>query len=61
MDTPVFDVWIGNVGIALGIALIFGALEFVGPNEEEGFRLAGDIVPVAYIAWSVAMGVSLLA
>lgn len=36
----------------------------VGPNEPEGWRLAGTIVPVAYIAWSgwlILLGAFLLA
>jgi hypothetical protein len=64
LDTSVFHDSFGIIGIALGIALMFGALEFVGPKEEEGFKLAGAVIPLAYIAWSVwlmAMGVSLLA
>ena len=28
-------------------------LEFVGPNEPDGWPLAGTIVPIAYIAWSI--------
>jgi hypothetical protein len=28
-------------------------LEFVGPFEERGWKLAGAIVPVAYMAWSL--------
>jgi hypothetical protein len=28
-------------------------LEFVGPFEEQGWKLAGAIVPIAYIAWSL--------
>ena len=27
--------------------------EFVGPKEPGGWALAGTIVPIAYIAWSV--------
>jgi hypothetical protein len=43
--------------------LLVGTLEFVGPNEKDGWPLAGTIVPIAYIAWSVwliALGVLLL-
>jgi hypothetical protein len=32
---------------------LIGTLEFVGPNERDGWHLAGIIVPIAYIAWSV--------
>ena len=49
--------------IAIGIALLIGTLEFVGPNEEHGWPLAGTIVPIAYIAWSlwlIVIGVLLL-
>ena len=35
------------------IALLIGTLEFVGPNERDGWHLAGIIVPIAYIAWSI--------
>ena len=47
----------------IGLALLVGALEFVGPNENDGWPVAGTIVPIAYIAWSVwliAIGVFLL-
>jgi hypothetical protein len=46
----------------IGIAQLIGALEFVGPNEAEGWSVAERIVPVAYIAWSlwlIASGVAL--
>ena len=41
-----------------------GSLEFVGGFEQEGWKLAGTIVPIAYTAWSlwlVVTGVVLLA
>jgi hypothetical protein len=63
MTTAVLPVWLGLVGIPIGIALLVGALEFAGPNEERGWPAAGTIVPIAYIAWSVwllALGVGLL-
>ena len=55
--------WLGLVGGLIGIALLIGTLEFVGPNERDGWPLAGTIVPIAYIAWSVwlvTLGVFLL-
>ncbi|MFL5779431.1 MAG: DUF4386 family protein [Chloroflexota bacterium] len=64
MSTAVLPGWLGLIGIPIGIALLIGTLEFVGPNEERGWPLAGTIVPIAYIAWSlwlVALGVALLA
>jgi hypothetical protein len=45
--------WLAILGVVTGIALLVGTLEFVGPNERDGWALAGTIVPVAYIAWSI--------
>jgi Domain of unknown function (DUF4386) len=62
-STAVLPGWLGLIGIPIGVALLVGTFEFVGPNEERGWALAGTIVPIAYIAWSgwlVAMGVGLL-
>jgi hypothetical protein len=55
--------WTAIAGAIIGVALLIGALEFVGPNERDGWPLAGTIVPIAYIAWSVwliVLGVLLL-
>ena len=62
-STTVLPAWLGIIGIPIGIALLVGTLEFVGPNEERGWPLAGTIVPIAYIAWSlwlVSLGIGLL-
>ena len=43
--------------------LVVGALEFVGPFERDGWKVAGILVPVGYPLWSawlVAIGVLLL-
>ena len=48
--------WLGHdaiAGVVIGVAIFVGTLEFVGPNEPEGWALAGTIVPIAYIAWSI--------
>jgi hypothetical protein len=34
------------------------AFEFVGPFEVKGWKLAGRIVPIAYIAWSLWLVIS---
>ena len=55
--------WTAAVGLVVGVALLIGTLEFVGPNERDGWALAGTIVPIAYIAWSIwliVLGVLLL-
>jgi Domain of unknown function (DUF4386) len=63
LSTAVLPGWLGLLGFPIGAVLLIGTLEFVGPNEERGWPLAGTIVPVAYIAWSlwlIALGVGLL-
>ena len=60
LSAAVLPAWLGIIGMPIGLALMIGSLEFVGPNEEGGWPLAGSIVPIAYVAWSVwliAMGV----
>jgi hypothetical protein len=63
LSTAVFPGWLGLTGLPIGVALLIGSLEFAGPNEKDGWALAGTIVPIAYISWSVwlvALGVLLL-
>jgi hypothetical protein len=53
----------GIVGLVLAPLFAIGSLEFVGPFEAGGWKLAGTIVPFAYIGWSVwllALGIGLL-
>jgi hypothetical protein len=62
LSTAVLPGWLGLLGLPIGLAMLIGTLEFVGPNEEHGWALAGTIVPIAYIAWSIwliALGVGL--
>ena len=63
LSTAALPAWLGLVGLPIGLALLIGTFEFVGPHERNGWPLAGAIVPIAYIAWSIwliAMGVVLL-
>jgi Domain of unknown function (DUF4386) len=63
LSTAVLPSWLGVIGLPIGVGLLIGTLEFVGPNEEEGWPLAGTIVPIAYVAWSlwlIGLGVFLL-
>jgi hypothetical protein len=55
--------WLGIVGIVIGAALVLCSLEFVGPFEPKGWRVAASATPVVYILWSVwlvATGIALL-
>lgn len=56
--------WLGWPGIVIGAGLAVGSAEFLGPNEERGWGLAGAAIPILYIGWSgwlLAMGVALTA
>jgi hypothetical protein len=60
LNTPT---WLGLVGIVVGGLLMLCSLEFVGGFEQEGWKLAAAVTPIAYVAWSVwlmAVGVALL-
>ena len=64
VDGTALPVWMGWPGIVIGSGLVIGSAEFLGPNEERGWSLAGAAIPILYIAWSVwllAMGVALIA
>jgi hypothetical protein len=63
VSTTAVAPWLGWVGFPIGVALVLGSLEFVGPNERAGWSVAGTIVPIAYIAWSVwliALGIGVI-
>jgi hypothetical protein len=54
---------LGVPGLLLAPLFLLGSLEFVGPFEPRGWRLAATLVPPAYIGWSLwllAVGVGLL-
>ena len=53
----------GIVGLVLAPLFLLGAFEFVGANERVGWKLAGSLVPLAYVGWSLwllALGIALL-
>jgi len=55
---------IGLVGVVIGPVLMLCSLEFVGRHEPAGWKLAGRLTPITYIAWSlwlIATGIALLA
>ena len=48
----VIPTWLAIPGFIVGLALVIGSLEFVGPNESRGWSVAEKIVPIAYVGWS---------
>jgi hypothetical protein len=63
LSTTTVAPWLGWVGLPIGGALLLGSLEFVGPYERDGWSMAGTIVPIAYVAWSLwlmALGIGLV-
>jgi hypothetical protein len=64
LRSSAFDDWLAWPGIAIGAVLAVGSLEFVGRFEEQGWKLAGTLVPIAYTVWSLWLlvaGIVLLA
>ncbi len=62
-ETSVAPHWLGIVGIVIGALLVLCSLEFVGPFEAKGWKVAAALTPITYVAWSlwlVATGVALL-
>jgi len=62
-SATVFPLWASLAGIVIGVILLIGSLEFVGPFERRGWQVAGLLVPIGYTLWSawlVALGVLLL-
>ena len=54
---------VGVLGILIGAILAVCSLEFVGPFERTGWKLAATLTPFTYIAWSLwlaVVGVALL-
>jgi hypothetical protein len=63
VQSTAVPVVLGLPAIVIGPTLMLCSLEFVGPFEPTGWKLAGRVTPVAYVAWSlwlVATGVALL-
>lgn len=45
--------WLALPGAVVGGVLAVCSLEYAGPFEQHGWELAGAIVPIAYVLWSV--------
>jgi Domain of unknown function (DUF4386) len=64
LQSEVLNPLFGIVGLVLAPLFVLGSLEFVGPVEARGWRLAGALIPLTYVGWSVwllVLGVALLA
>ena len=53
LQSSAFDGWLAWPGVVIGLLLVLGSLEFVGPFEESGWKVAAMIVPLVYIGWSL--------
>lgn len=53
MQAELLPTWLTIGGVVIGAVLAACSLEFVGPFERDGWKLAGATVPIAYIAWSL--------
>jgi hypothetical protein len=53
LQSSLFEPWLAWPGIAVGAVLVLGSFEFVGRFEENGWKLAGTLVPIAYTTWSL--------
>jgi hypothetical protein len=63
LDSSVVSGWLGCIGVLIGPLFLVCSLEFVGGFERSGWKLAGALTPITYVAWSlwlIAVGVALL-
>jgi uncharacterized protein DUF4386 len=54
---------LGVLGIVIGPLFLVSSVEFLGPFEDSGWKLAGQLTPIAYILWSlwlISVGVAFL-
>lgn len=63
LQSELLHVALGVIGLVLAFFFLVGSMEFVGGNERDGWKLAGTLVPISYIGWSLwllALGIALL-
>lgn len=63
LDSDVLHPVFGVVALVLAPLFLIGSMEFVGPNEQKGWKHAATIATVAYIGlsvWLLGMGIAFL-
>jgi hypothetical protein len=63
IQTDAVPGWLGVIGVVIGPLFVLSSVEFLGRFEPSGWKLAGQLTPVAYILWSLwlaAIGVAFL-
>jgi hypothetical protein len=63
IQTDQVPCWLGVVGVVIGPLFLMSSVEFLGRFEPSGWQLAGQVVPIAYVLWSLwlaAIGVAFL-
>lgn len=49
--------WLGVIGVVIGPLFLISSFEFLGPFEPAGWKFAGQLVPIAYVLWSLWLAV----
>lgn len=63
IQTDAVPAWLGVLGVVIGPLFLVSSFEFLGPFEPSGWKLAGQLTPIAYVLWSLwlaALGVAFL-